>query len=245
MRAGVSTDYYTRLEQGRRITPSASVLDAISRALELDDTARVHLGHLVGTPLLPRASPATGQRIRPGIQQLLALLDDTPAVVVGRRADVLATNRLARVLFTDFDSMRPGERNYARWMFLDTWAQELIVDWELHARSVVESLRLELGGARNDPATMDLIEELATTSAEFRTWWSEHRVHQRAYGSKRLRHPIAGEMVVDYEVFQVPGDSHQTVVTFTTRAGTASREAMNVLARWASSTMSESDSAER
>ncbi len=234
--AGVSTDYYTRLEQGRRITPSTGVLDAIGRALDLDSTGRAHLGHLVGAPLARRKAPLV-QRVRPGLYQLLEALPSTPAMILGRYADVLATNRLARVLLADFEAMRPRERNYARWMFLSPQARELFVDWDVQARTVVENLRLELGNHPGDPSTLALVDELAADSEEFRTWWAEHRVYQRTHGSKRLRHPVVGEFTVDYETFIMPGDPDQTMFVFTTEAGTASREAMDLLCSWSLSTV--------
>lgn len=230
--AGVSTDYYTRLEQGRRITPSAGVLDAIARALNLDGTARAHLGRLVGTPLSAKAAPASVQRVRPGLYQLLDALDSSPAMILGRHTTVLATNRLARMLIADFDAMPPRERNYARWMFQSVQARELFLDWDDQARTVVENLRLEHGGHPRDAATIALVEELTAASPEFRTWWSEHRVYQRTHGSKRLRHPIVGELTVDYETFMLPGDPDQTLFTYTTEPGTSSREALDLLISW-------------
>ncbi|WP_197375054.1 helix-turn-helix domain-containing protein [Mycolicibacterium baixiangningiae] len=231
MLAGVSTDYYTRLEQGRRITPSPGVLDAIARALDLDSTGRAHLGHLVGAPLGRRVAP-TVQRVRPGLYQLLDSLDGTPAMILGRYTDVLATNRLGRALIADFDRMRPRDRNYARWMFLTAEARNLFVDWDVQARAAVENLRLEMGNSPGDATTRALVDELSAASEEFRGWWGEHRVYQRTNGSKRLSHPVVGEFTVDYETFMMPGDADQTLFLFTTGAGTASREAMNLLISW-------------
>ena len=230
--AGVSTDYYTRLEQGRRITPSTGVLDAIARALNLDATARAHLGHLVGASVVQRKAPATVQRVRPGLYQLLESLDGVPAMILGRNTDVLAINRLGRALLADFDRMRPRERNYARWMFLTTESRELFLDWEVQARTAVENLRLEIGNRPDDPTLLALVDELSTASDDFRTWWTEHRVYQRTHGTKRLRHPIVGKLTVDYETFMMPGDPDQTLFLFTTEAGTPAREAMDLLTSW-------------
>lgn len=230
--AGVSTDYYTRLEQGRRITPSAGVLDAIARALQLDSTGRAHLGRLVGAARPRTTSRPTVQRVRPGLYQVLDALDGVPAMILGRHADVLAANRLAGVLIADFDRMPPRDRNYARWMFLSPDARELFADWDEQARAVVESLRLELGNHPDDPTTRALVDELAVASTEFDTWWSEHRVYQRTHGSKRLRHRVVGDLTVDYETFLMPDDPDQTLYVYSTEAGTASREAMNLLISW-------------
>jgi transcriptional regulator with XRE-family HTH domain len=230
--AGVSTDYYTRLEQGRKITPSEGVLDAIARALGLDATSRAHLGHLVGAPRARPARHTTAQRVRPGLHQLLDSLDGAPAMILGRHTDVLATNRLARALIADFDRMRPRDRNYARWMFESPDAAELFVDWDEQARTVVENLRLEVGNHPGDATTRALVDELSAASEKFRDWWAEHRVYQRTHGSKRLRHRVVGELTVDYETFMLPGDQDQTLFIYSTEAGTASREALNLLISW-------------
>jgi len=232
--AGVSTDYYTRLEQGRRISPSSSVVDAIARALDLDGAGRGHLVHLIGAPSSPRVrSVPTVQRVRPGLRQFLDALDAQPALVLGRRSDVLASNRMARALFTDFERMRPADRNYARWMLLSDEARALFVDWETQARATVESLRLDAGSHPDDRATQQLVEHLRAESPEFRQWWSEHRVYQRTFGSKRLRHPIVGELTVQFESMGLPGDSDQMLFVYTTEAGTSSRQALDLLASWA------------
>ncbi|WP_040795172.1 helix-turn-helix domain-containing protein [Nocardia higoensis] len=231
--AGVSTDYYTRLEQGRRIVPSPQVLDAIARALGLDDTGRAHLHHLVGAAGTPRPrTRATVQRVRPGLYQLLDSLDDHPALVLGRRTDVLAANRMARALFTDFERMPPRERNYARWILLSEQARALFLDWELQARNAVENLRFDAGRTPDDPETQKLVGELSLASPEFRQWWSEHQVHQRTFGSKRLHHPVVGELTVEFETLTLPGDSDQTVFLYTTAPDSSSREAMGLLAAW-------------
>ncbi len=231
--AGVSTDYYTRLEQGRRISPSAAVLDAIALALDLDATGRTHLGHLIGASSGNHKGnqkvPQPVQRVRPGLHQLLESLDCSPAMILGRRTDVLATNRAARALIADFDSMPAAERNYARWLLLSQQARELFVDWDDQARTAVENLRLDVGRDPHDPVAMQLIDELSMASADFRSWWAEHRVHQRTYGSKRVCHPVVGEMVVDYETFMTPGDADQTLFVFTTAADSPSRKALHLL----------------
>jgi transcriptional regulator with XRE-family HTH domain len=228
--AGVSTDYYTRLEQGRRITPSRGVLDAVAGALDLDAAGRTHLEHLVGaTSPRPRGVPVV-QRARPGLHQFLDALEQ-PALVLGRRADVLASNRLARALFTDWEALPARERNYARWMFLGD-ARELFVDWEVQARAAVESLRLDLGLDPEDRATVELVAELTERSADFRAWWAQHRVFQRTHGTKRLRHPVAGELTVSYETLTLPGDPGQSLFVYTTEPGTPSRQALALLASW-------------
>lgn len=232
--ANVSTDYYTRLEQGRRINPSPGVLEAVARALDLDEAGRTHFGHLVGTPLGGTATrPPSIQRVRPALHQFLDALDGQPAFVLGRRTDVLASNRMARALLTDFEAMRPRDRNYARWILTSDEARSLFVDWEVQARAAVESLRLDSGRDPDDRATTALVDELRGSSPEFARWWPEHRVHQRTFGTKRLQHPVVGPLTIAYESLSLPGDLDQTLFVYTTEAGTASRQALDLLASWA------------
>jgi transcriptional regulator with XRE-family HTH domain len=231
--AGVSTDYYTRLEQGRHFVPSVQVLKAVGDALGLDDAGRRHLRNLVGATTAPRGrGRATVQRVRPGLRQLLDALDAQPALVLGRRTDVLAANRMAKALFTDFDGMPSRERNYARWMLLSDEARDLFLDWEVQARNAVDSLRFDAGNRPDDPETQRLVGELSLASPQFRQWWSEHHVHQRTFGTKQLHHPVVGELTVDYEALALPGDSEQTLYIYTTPPDSASRQAMDLLASW-------------
>ncbi|WIB77968.1 helix-turn-helix transcriptional regulator [Curtobacterium sp. MCPF17_002] len=233
--ARVSSDYYTRLEQGRPITPSAGIIDAIARALDLDDAGLTHLRHLIGgtdTIAQQRRTPRV-QRPRHGLLQLMEALDSVPAMLLGRRTDVLATNQLARALLTDFDAMPAKGRNYARWMSLAPEARDLFTDWEMQARVVVENLRLEAGRNSHDPATQALVGELTIASSEFAAWWQEHRVFQRTHGDKRFHHPIVGDLTLQYETVTLPGDPDQTLFLYTAEAGTKHRDALNLLNSWA------------
>lgn len=231
--AGVSTDYYTRLEQGRQVTPSTQVMDALIRALDLDDAGQAYLRTLVnaaGTPA-SRARP-TVQRVRPGLYQLLDSLASQPALILGRRTDILASNTLARALFADFEAMPAKHRNYARWMLLDDDARSLFSDWEEQARNAVEALRLDAASLRNDLGQQQLIGELSLESSEFRQWWSAHRVHQRTHGTKRLHHPVVGELAVQFESLPLPGDASQVLYVYTAEPGSTSQEALTLLASW-------------
>ncbi|CAI9415846.1 helix-turn-helix domain-containing protein [Nocardioides sp. T2.26MG-1] len=231
--AGVSTDYYARLEQGRPIAPSPAVVDAVARALALDAAGREHLDHLLGgTRQRGRPAAPSVQRVRPGLHQFLDDLDGQPALILGRRSEVLASNALARALFTDFERMPAAERNYARWILLAPDARALFLDWPDQARTVVESLRLAHGSHPDDRGLQELIALLLEESAEFRTWWAEHGVYQRTHGRKHLRHPVAGEVVVDYETLLLPGDPDQTLFIFTTEPASPSRDALRLLASW-------------
>lgn len=231
--AGVSTDYYTRLEQGRPIVPSTQVIEAIGRALDLDRAERIHLRDLFSRSGAPSARARTrAQKVRPGLHQLLDALDSQPGLILGRNTDVLAWNAMARALFTDFDRMPARDRNYARWILRSDEARELFLDWEEQARNAVASLRLEAGRNPDDPDTKKLVSELGESSSEFRTWWAEHHVHQRTFGAKHLQHPLVGELTVQYETLTLPGDAEQALYIYTSEPGSASREAMNLLASW-------------
>ena len=237
--AGVSTDYYARLEQGRRIVPSPAVIAALARALNLDAAGQSHLEDLIGVGS-PRGRTSGGgpgvQRIRPGVQQLVDSLTTVPVLVLGRRSAVLAANQLARALFADFERMPARERNYARWMLLSPEARNLFVDWDQQARAAVESLRLEFGADSNDRSTTELVNDLRAHSAVFDQWWNEHRVYQRTYGTKRLRHPVVGDLSVDYETLSLPGDKETTVFIYSTEVNSPSQRALDLLASWSLTT---------
>ncbi|MEV6899172.1 helix-turn-helix transcriptional regulator [Amycolatopsis sp. NPDC051372] len=227
--AGISTDYYTRLEQG--IVPSPVVLEGLARALNLDAAGRAHLEDLVGPG--NRARPGTVQRVRPGRAWLLAAFDSHPTLLLGRSTDVLAANLMARALFADFDAIPPGERNYARWMFLAEDARALFADWEVQARAVVDGLRLENGADSRDRGTVALITDLREQSAEFEQWWDEHRVYRRAPRAIRLRHPVVGDLTVDCETFTPAGDPETTLYVYTAEPGSPSQSTLNLLGSWA------------
>jgi transcriptional regulator with XRE-family HTH domain len=231
--AGVSTDYYARLEQGRHLTPSTQVLDALIRALDLDEAGQAYLRTLLaanGSPS-PRVRPAT-QRVRPGLHQLLDSLSSQPALILGDRTDVLASTPLARALFTDFDAIPAKRRNYARWLLLDEHARALFLDWEDQARNAVEALRLDAATTPDDAGTQQLVGELSLASAEFRQWWSGHRVHMRTHGTKRLDHPLVGRLEVQFETLTFPGDPRQALYVYTAEPGSRSHEALALLAGW-------------
>jgi transcriptional regulator with XRE-family HTH domain len=233
--AGVSVDYYSRLEQGRPLNVSDEVLDAIGRALRLDDLERAHLFQIarINPRRRRRRSPARVQRVRPGIRRVLDTLDDVaPAFVFGRRMDVLATNRLARALMTDFEALPPRERNMLRYTFLDESTRELYADWEDVARENVAVLRLDAGRHPDDPLLAELVGELAVKSPQFRRWWADHDVRERSHGTKRYHHPLVGDLTIDYESVSLPGDPDQTLCIYTAEPGSASENALRLLAGW-------------
>jgi transcriptional regulator with XRE-family HTH domain len=232
--AGVSTDYYTRLEQGRSVTPSTQVVEALIRALDLDAAGENYLRTLISTAGAPvsRSRPSV-QRVRPGLHRLLNSFSTQPALILGRRTDILASNALARALFADFESMPAKCRNYARWLLLDDDARTLFRDWEEQARNAVEALRLDAALTPDDKGTQQLVGELSVASGEFRQWWSAHRVHQRTHGTKRLNHPLVGELDVHFETLTLPGELAQTLYVYTTEPGSPSEQSLSLLASWA------------
>ncbi len=230
--AGMSVDYYVRLEQGRDLTPSPSVLDALARALRLDDVEREHLYSLVRPAAPPhRSAPHGPASIRPGVRLLLDGIP-TPAFVIGRRLDILATNRMARAMLADFDARPVRDRNHARWIFLDPATRDLYVDWPVVARENVAILRRDAGRYPHDTELQALIGELSVASPEFRTWWAEHDVLARSYGTKRYRHPVVGPITVHYEASAL-GDEDQVLYVYSVEPGTPSADAMALLGSWA------------
>ena len=215
--AGVSHTYYAFLEQGRDIRPSGEVLDALARALRLSPAERDHLYVLAqrGAP----ASENAPETLSAGIAALVARLDPSPTFVKGRRWDILAANRAARALFTDWLAVPPGQRNELLWMFSDPAARDVYVDWEQDAAAMLARFRLAAARRPGDPDFAALIEQLHRHSPEARMWWSRHEVLRPASGTKRLRHPLLGEITFDHVVLQVADDPDQKLVTFSAADG--------------------------
>ncbi|SEG42516.1 Helix-turn-helix domain-containing protein [Actinacidiphila yanglinensis] len=234
--AGVSVDYYTRLEQGRPITPSDSVLDALANALGLDPAERSYL-HAVARPPAAgrrRRTPRAAQKVRPGIHALLARLEDTPAVVLGRRSDILVTNRMARALLADFDAIPVRDRNATRWIVLDEAARSLFGDgWENVASEFVGTLRMDAARHPDDTRTAELVGELAMKSEPFRRWWAGQKVVQFSHHTKHLHHPVVGRLTLRTETLAFPGDPDQTLLAFLADPGSPSDEALTLLSAWA------------
>ncbi|RSS64042.1 helix-turn-helix transcriptional regulator [Streptomyces sp. WAC06614] len=235
--AGVSVDYYTRMEQGRVPHPSAAVLDALARALRLTEDERRHLHHLAGpqhTARTParRGPAAPRQQVRPMLRRLLDELRDVPALVMGRRMDVLAWNAAAVALLGDYGALDPDERNIARITFLDPVSRVLFADWHSCARENVAYLHLEAGRHPDDPRLARLIGELSMRSEEFRTWWAQHPVQDKTSGTKRFHHPLVGPLELSYETLRSADDDGQALVTYAAAPGTASYDALRMLLAW-------------
>lgn len=230
--AGVSVDYYVRLEQGRQVNASDQVLHALARALGLNETERAHLVDVARPAPAPAASVIPKQRARKGIRLLLDGLAD-PAFLLGPRLEVLATNRMARTLLCDFDALPLRERNHARWLFLEPANRELYLDWERVARSNVAVLRLAAGRHPDDAELAALVGELSVKSPGFARWWAAHEVTQLNHGTKRYRHPVVGQLTVSYEALALPDDPDQTLFVYSAEPGSASEAALRLLDNWA------------
>ncbi|MEU1133868.1 helix-turn-helix transcriptional regulator [Streptomyces sp. NPDC005900] len=228
--AGVSVDYYVRLEQGRSQNVSDSVLDAVAGALRLDAAERAHLGHLTRALRDAPTQNLAPQPVRAGIQVLLGALDEVPAYVLGRRLDILASNRLARLLFGDFDVL-PAERRNVAWLhFLDPDARERYPDWEQTARDTVAALRMDLGRYPCDDRLCGLLGELSVRSDDFNRLWAEHHVRENSHGPQRIRHPATGELPLLRETLRLPDELDQTLVTYVAEPGSQAHTALSALA---------------
>jgi transcriptional regulator with XRE-family HTH domain len=233
--AGVSTDYYTRLEKGNLGGASDAVLDAIARALHLDDAERAHLFDLAraarGSAREPRrrAQP----RIRPSIQRILDAMTTAAAFVRNGRLDVLAVNPLGRALYAPvLDDPSRTPPNLARFCFLDPRAEDLYPDWDEAANTTVALLRTEAGRAPYDRALTELVGELATRSDAFRTRWAAHDVRLHRTGAKQFCHPIVGELSVAFDAMELSADQGLTLTVYTAEPGSASAEKLALLSSW-------------
>jgi transcriptional regulator with XRE-family HTH domain len=225
MLAGVSADYYVRLEQGRDTHPSEQVLEALARVLRLDDDAVAHLHDLARPAPRRRRSRGRPERVRPGVLRLLESWSQVPAFVLGRRMDVLAYNALAGMLHSGF----ANERNVVRLVFLDPAAREVYPEWEAVAQETVATLRAAAGADLEDPRLVELVGELSLKSDDFRRLWARHDVREKAAGTKRFVHPMVGELVLGYESFAVAGTPGQLLVGYHAEPGSASERALALL----------------
>ncbi|MCX4883242.1 MULTISPECIES: helix-turn-helix domain-containing protein [unclassified Streptomyces] len=230
--AGVSVAYYTRLEQGNGRNVSAEVLDSIARALRLTDAEHAHLTHLAKPKQHKKKPAGRSQQARASLQQLLDTMDGVPAYVVGRRAEILVWNRMAAAVFGDWAELPVQERNWARLVFLRPAYRELFIDWEQKAIDIVCALRMEAGCYPDDPRLSALVGELSVKSEDFRRLWATHDVKEKSHGLKHLRHPLVGELFLQFESFRLAGDGDQGLVTYHAEPGSASAEALRLLASW-------------
>lgn len=235
MLAGLSIDYYIRLERGNLSGASDSVLEALARALQLDDAETAHLFDLArAATAAPRVrrrrSPLT---VRPSVQRVIDAITTAPAWVRNDRGDVLASNELGRALYLDMMAEPVTPPNSARFTFLNPKAPVFFRDWERTADDIVAVLRSAAGRNPYDKDLTDLIGELSTRSGEFRVRWARHDVKYHRTGRKRLHHPVVGDLDLTYEAMELPADPGLRINIYTAEPGTSSEDALKVLASWA------------
>jgi transcriptional regulator with XRE-family HTH domain len=235
--AGVSVPYYTRLERGDMSGVSDSVLDALARALQLDDAERAHLFDLARAAqpaLATRRRPRRAkQHVRPAVQQILDAITGGAAFVRNDRLDILAGNPLGYALYSEMFVAAARPVNTARFVFLDPRAPAFYLDWERAAREVVAVLRSAAGRDPYDRALSDLVGELSTQSELFRTHWASHNVRFLNNGIKHFNHPVVGELSLNFERLELAADDGLTIFTYTADPGSRHEEALRLLGSWA------------
>lgn len=236
MLAGISVDYYTRLERGNLSGVSDTVLDALAQALRLDEAERMHLLDLArtanATATTRRGPRSQSGTVRPGVQRILDAMTMAPAYVRNGRFDVLGVNALGRAVFAPLFATTARTPNVARFMFLDPAAQSFYLDWEEQAGGAVALLRAEAGRDPYDRALTDLIGELSTRSDIFRSWWAAHNVRLHRTGVKRLHHPEVGDLILGYESMELTADPGLRLNAYSAEPGTPSYDALRLLASW-------------
>ena len=241
--AGVSVEYYIRLERGAISGASPEILDAIARALRLDDAERAHLfdrAHAAS----PVARPPTRRSSKSwtphtSLQWALDAVTAGPAFVRNGRMDLLAVNALARAFYRDVYDMPGQPPNLARFTFLDERGRDFHADWDTAADVVVSILRTEAGRDPHNKELHDLVGELSTRSQEFRRRWSSHNVRHHGAGFKTFRHPVVGEMTIAYEGLEMAAEPGLTLTIYSAEPGSPSEEALRLLASWAATEYSQ------
>jgi transcriptional regulator with XRE-family HTH domain len=234
--AGVSIDYYTKLERGQLRGASESVLEALASALQLDDAERAHLHDLArtATAAAPRARRRPVATVRPGVQQTLDALVTAPAYVRNARRDVLAANALGRALYSEMYVDCPAQpANIARFVFLSPRARTFFLDWGRAADDTVATLRTEAGKHPHAKDLSDLIGELVTRSEEFSTRWASHNVRFHRSGVKNVHHPVVGDLHLSFEAMELPADPGLSLIVYSAEAGSATADGLVLLAGWA------------
>lgn len=236
--AGVSVEYYAKLERGAISGASASVLDALARALQLDDTERAHLLDLAraadGIPTSGRQRRRVSKpsAARHSLQWALASITDAVAFVRDQRHDLLAVNDLGRAFFSPVIGDGGRTPNLARFQFLDPAARDFYPDWDKFAEMCVAVMRAEAGRDPHDAGLQDLVGELSLHSDTFRTLWAAHNVRTHGAGTKRFQHPVVGELVLAYEEFAVTAEPGNVMLVYSAEPGSPSAEGLKLLASW-------------
>ncbi len=234
--AGVSVDYYTRLERGNLSGVSDSVLDAIARALELDRAEHDHLYDLARTANTSgrkRAASAMPAGVRPELQHLLDAITGAPALIGNNRMDILAANTLGHALYSDMYRSTARPANHSRFIFLDPRSHDFYTDWERAASTNVAILRREAGRHPHDKGIAELVGEISMRSDEFRSRWAAHNVRRHYAGTKFFQHPVVGLLELHYQVLELEEDPGHTLTVYPAIPGSPSDEALKLLASWA------------
>jgi transcriptional regulator with XRE-family HTH domain len=227
--AAISTDYYTRLEQGR-IGPSAPVLASLARVLRLDDDQRTYMYELAGTPAKSRRRAP--QKVKPYLRRLLDRID-APAIVMTPTHDILAWNPLAAALMVDFAEIPERERNFMRLLFTDPRMRSLYPEWGELARSVVSYIRMEAARKPDDPRLAELVGDLSIRDAQFGQWWAGTNVAVKRRGTRTYDHPVVGNIRLEWDALTSDAEPDQQFIVFTPEPGSRSEEALHELKEWA------------
>lgn len=243
--AGVSVDYYNRLERGNLAGVSEAILESIANALRLDEAERLHLHRLArAANPAPRARRTTKRtQLSPSIQRVLDGMTDVPAIVRNGRMDLLACSTLGRALYSPAYDDEPVRPNLARFAFLSPAARSYYPDWEGAANVSVALLRTEAGRNPHDSALTALVGELSTRSDEFRVRWATHNVRTHYSGTKTFHHPAVGDLILSYDTMDLPGDGGLSMTAYTAEPGSSSADALKLLATWAATALADADTA--
>ncbi|HZO69331.1 MAG TPA: helix-turn-helix transcriptional regulator [Kribbellaceae bacterium] len=239
--AGMSVEYYAKLERGSLAGVSAGVLDALARALQLDDAERAHLLRLAheadgSSAILRRPRRRKHGSVRPSLQWSLDAITTAPAIVGNNRLDLLAANQLGRAMYCDVYSDPTSPPNFARFTFLDSAAHRFYPDWDLAADMAVANLRTAAGKDPHDKGLHDLVGELSTRSDDFRRRWGAHNVRTHGTGVKHFHHHIVGDLTLAYESMDLRADPDLTMTIYAAETGSPSADALRLLASWAATT---------
>lgn len=227
--AGLSTDHYSRLEQGRQHAVTDDVVEALGRALQLDPVERTHLRDLAAPPRRQHTVWEAPQRASPGLLRVLTTMDHVPALLLGRHSEILATNGLLRAVLGA--EVETGTL-LVRWLFLDPRARQRIVNWSDYAAPAVGALRYEVGRHPTDRRLLALVEELRAADPDVAAWWDDHRVTDRTSVDKLIAHPVVGPLAFGIEALVSPHDPEQRLIVYNAEPGSATARALSLLASW-------------
>ncbi len=234
--AGVSSDYYSRLEQGRQANVSVEVLDALARALRLDEVEAAHLRDLAAPAPRRSGFREPAQRADPGLLRLLTALDHLPVILLGYRGEVLACNALLREVLGR--TLEPGD-SFVRYLFQDQVARDRIVNWANFAQATVAALRREAGRRPHDHRLVTLIDELRAGDPDAARWWADHAVRDYASVAKHILHPAAGDLYFDIEIVSPPHEPDQRLVVYTVEPQSVTERLLPMVASWAAAERSD------